>query len=98
MISKRKLRAFCETRKVKKEWGQALYAWHAWAERSDWATPEAIRRNDASSGLLLGNRVVFNVKGNLLRVVVKINYPARIVYIRFVGTHTEYDKIDATEI
>jgi mRNA interferase HigB len=45
-----------------------------------------------------GNRVVFNIKGNKYRLVVKISYPYRVVYIRFVGTHAEYHKIDAEEV
>jgi mRNA interferase HigB len=45
-----------------------------------------------------GNRVVFNIKGNDYRLIVKINYEYRVVYVRFVGTHKEYDEIDAKEV
>jgi mRNA interferase HigB len=48
--------------------------------------------------VLQGNRVVFNIAGNHYRLVTKMNYPYRIVYIRFVGTHKEYDSIDATAL
>lgn len=44
------------------------------------------------------NRVVFNIKGNDYRLVVKINYPLRVVYIRFVGTHAAYDRINVEEV
>ena len=51
-----------------------------------------------SASLLPGNRVVFNIGGNKYRLVVKINFPFRIVYVRFVGSHREYDKIDVTSV
>ena len=51
-----------------------------------------------SASMIGGNRVVFNIKGNDYRLIVRINYPARIVYVRFVGTHAEYDAIDVQEI
>lgn len=51
-----------------------------------------------SASFVADNRVVFNIKGNDVRLVVRINYPARIVYVRFVGTHGEYDRIDVEEV
>jgi mRNA interferase HigB len=51
-----------------------------------------------NSSILKNSRVVFNIKGNEFRLVVSINYPYRVIYIRFVGTHAEYDEIDAEEV
>ena len=57
-----------------------------------------LSRLDALDHILSDNRIVFNIKGNNYRLVVKINYEYRIVWIRFIGTHAEYDKINANEI
>lgn len=58
----------------------------------------AVKAHFRSASVLQGNRVVFNVAGNQYRLVVKINYPYRVMYIRFIGTHTEYDAIDVATI
>lgn len=75
-----------------------LAAWHAEVSKADWSTPQEIKDVYKTASFLADNRVVFNIKGNDYRLIVKINYPYRIVYIRFVGTHAEYDKINAEEI
>ncbi len=77
---------------------QALQAWYADVKRANWRGPADVKRIYKNASILPNNRVVFNIKGNRYRLVVAVNYPARIVYIRFVGTHAEYDKIDATTI
>jgi mRNA interferase HigB len=64
----------------------------------DWDTPAKVRLRYPSSSILPGNRVVFNIKGNDFRLVVYINYPYRVVYSRFVGTHGQYDRIDAEKV
>jgi mRNA interferase HigB len=66
--------------------------------RADWASPSAVKAQFRSASVLQDNRVVFNIAGNQYRLIVKINYPYRIVYIRFIGTHADYDAIDATTI
>lgn len=73
---------------------QPLRAWFAEAVKADWATPAEIKAQYRSASIVGDNRVVFNIKGNDFRLVVKINYPYRIVYIRFLGTHQQYDAID----
>ena len=75
-----------------------LLAWYREAERADWATPAKIKDMYRNASIIGDSRVVFNIKGNTYRLVVKINYPYRIIYIRFVGTHAEYDAIDAEEV
>jgi mRNA interferase HigB len=76
----------------------ALRAWYADAEKAEWTTPEDIKDTYANASILGNNRVVFNIRGNTYRLVVAINYAFGIVYIRFIGTHAEYDKIDAETI
>ena len=95
IIAKGSLRAFWE-RHPKSE--EPLLAWYQEARRGDWSTPAAIKAKYASASFLGGCRVVFNISGNHYRLVVRINYPYRTVYIRFVGTHAEYDMINAEEV
>ena len=75
-----------------------LEAWHQEVARAEWAHPSAVKAQFNSASLLPGNRVVFNIGGNTYRLVVKIDYPFRIVYVRFVGSHREYDQIDVTSV
>ena len=75
-----------------------LKAWFKEANMADWKTPREIRARFGSADFLPGNRVVFNIGGNKYRLIVKIAYTPKIIYIRFVGTHAEYDKIDAVTI
>lgn len=77
---------------------EALRAWYQDANQAQWQTPEDIKRVYASASIIPGNRVVFNIKGNHYRLIVAINYQFSIVYIRFIGSHQEYDKIDATTV
>jgi len=76
----------------------ALLAWYREVEKEDWDTPAKVKEKYGSARIIGGSRVVFNIKGNTYRLVVRVNYPYRVVYIRFVGTHSEYDEIDAKEI
>jgi mRNA interferase HigB len=69
-------------------------AWHRQAKAADWATPAELKREVRTASILRDGRAVFNVAGNKYRVVVWINYPYRVLYIRFVGTHRQYDGID----
>lgn len=77
---------------------QPLRAWHRVAERADWESPAAVKAQFGSASIVAGNRVVFNIAGNKYRLVVRINYPYKVVYVRFVGTHPEYDRIDAANV
>ena len=75
-----------------------LKAWHAEAKAADWATPAQVKAKYGNASILKGGRVVFNICGNKHRLVVWINYDFRTVYVRFVGTHKEYDEIDARTV
>ena len=77
---------------------QALQAWYRDAKRAIWTTPADIRTVYRNASFVSNNRVVFNIRGNQYRLVVAINYAYGIVYIRFIGSHQDYDKIDATTI
>lgn len=75
-----------------------LEAWHQEVIHADWATPSELKVQFRSASVLKGSRAVFNIAGNQYRLVIKISYAYRIVYIRFVGTHQEYDQIDAHSV
>jgi mRNA interferase HigB len=77
---------------------QPLKAWFREAAASDWPNPEAVKRRYRHASILKGNRVVFNIGGNKYRLVVQINYDFRNIYIRFVGSHEAYDKVDAETV
>ena len=73
-------------------------AWFRQVKGADWATPADVKRAIRSVSVLRDSRAVFNIAGNKYRIVVWINYPYRVVYIRFIGTHRQYDMIDAQTI
>lgn len=73
-------------------------AWYREVQQADWDTPAKVKEKYRNASIVGRNRVVFNIKGNDYRVVVHVNYPYRVVYIRFVGTHAEYDRIDVKEV
>ena len=75
-----------------------LQTWFQDVERAKWSSPTDIKSLYQNASFLVNNRVVFNVKGNRYRLVVVVIYQHSLVYIRFVGTHAEYDRIDATTI
>jgi mRNA interferase HigB len=77
---------------------QALWAWYHDVRKATWRTPTDIKAIYRNASFVANNRVVFNIKGNQYRLVVAIQYQHRAIYIRFVGTHEEYDKIDATKV
>jgi mRNA interferase HigB len=77
---------------------EPLMAWFRQVKQADWAKPADVKRDVRSASILRDGRVVFNVAGNKCRVVVWINYPYRVVYIRFVGTHRQYDAINAQTV
>ncbi|KRG46266.1 addiction module toxin RelE [Stenotrophomonas panacihumi] len=77
---------------------QALKAWHDEARHGKWLTPQDIKARYASASFVGRNRVVFNLKGNDYRLVAAVAYRFEAVYIKFVGTHAEYDRIDAATV
>jgi mRNA interferase HigB len=77
---------------------QSLRAWYYDVQTAAWRSPADVKRTYANASIVGRNRVVFNIKGNRYRLVVAINYPYQICYIRFVGTHKEYDAINVDKV
>ena len=77
---------------------QPLKSWFEIVKASIWEKPNDIKEVFRSADILSNNRVVFNIKGNKYRLIVSVRYDLKIVYVRFIGTHAEYDKIDAINI
>ena len=97
IISKKTLKEFWETSgRIDSE--QALKSWYNEAKQADWKTPNDVKAQYKSASIVGDNKVVFNICGNKYRLIVKINYTSGWVFVLFVGTHKEYDKIDATDL
>ncbi|MCA6436697.1 MAG: type II toxin-antitoxin system HigB family toxin [Bacteroidetes bacterium] len=75
-----------------------LKSWFHEAQKANWKNPNEIKKEFPSASILQDNKVVFNIKGNSYRLIVKINYDYKVLWIRFIGTHKQYDKIDANTI
>lgn len=95
VIAKKILRDFWERHN---DCEQQLKSWYKEVGKAGWKNTKDIKKDYTSASFLNDNRVVFNVKGNKYRLIVRINYDYQIIWIRFVGTHAEYDKVDATKI
>ena len=95
IISRRTLREFwikhndCE---------QQLKSWYRETEKATWKNPNKLKLEYPSASILENDRIVFNIKGNSYRLIVKMNFEYQIMWIRFIGTHAEYDRIDANKI
>ncbi|MBX9783308.1 MAG: type II toxin-antitoxin system HigB family toxin [Chitinophagaceae bacterium] len=95
IIAKKTLRDFWEKHR---DCEQQLKAWYLETEKATWTGPKDIKAEYPSVSFLENNRVVFNIKGHHYRLIVRINYHCKILWIRFIGTHAEHDKIDASKI
>ena len=95
IVAKKTLREFWERHPTAKA---SLLAWFREVKQEDWDNPAKVKARYRSASIVGGNRVVFNIKGNDYRLVAKINYRYRTVYVRFVGTHAEYDAINVEEV
>lgn len=95
IIAKRTLVDFWEVHAAAQK---PLDEWFRFVRHAEWEDSQDIKRDFASASFLANNRVVFNIGGNKFRLVTKIDYEYKIVFTRFIGTHAEYDKIDAVEI
>jgi mRNA interferase HigB len=95
IISKKTLRDFWEKYP---DAAVPLQTWCRDVEQSTWNSPAEIKEIYHNASIVANNRVVFNIKGNHYRLVVVVLYQHEVVFIRFVGTHEEYDRIDVTTI
>ena len=75
-----------------------MKAWFQEASKAEWTTPNEIKSEYPSASIVGNDRIVFNIKGNAYRLIVKINYDYQMIWIRFIGTHAEYDKVNAKKI
>ena len=92
------LKAFWEEHSEYRDVVEPALAWYRYTLKADWATPAELKRDFSTVSILKNGRAVFNLAGNKYRLVVWINYPYRVVYIRFIGTHAQYDRINAQTI
>lgn len=95
VFSKSRLRDFWEQHPDAQA---ALDDWYRTARRAHWSNPADIRSRYANASFVGGDRVVFNIRGNIYRLVVQVDYVRERVNIRFVGTHAQYDRINAGEV
>lgn len=95
VIAKRTLREFWT---VYPDAMESLLAWHQEALRANWPNPHAVKEQYRNASIVQSGRVVFNIAGNKYRLVVKIDYSRGNVYIRFIGTHRQYDRIDVETV
>ena len=95
IFSKSTLREYWEKHP---ETEQYLKTWYDTAMNSNWKNPNDVKQTYATASILKNERIVFNIKGNSFRLIVKLNFEKQWIFIRFIGTHSEYDKIDANTI
>jgi mRNA interferase HigB len=101
IIARRTLREFAETRRRHKDHAAlkaALDAWFDEVKKARWSSAADIKRSYATASIVSADRVVFNIKGNDYRLVVAVDFERSIVWIKWIGTHRDYDKIDVREV
>jgi mRNA interferase HigB len=98
VIALRTIKHFIETKPEYGDSREPALAWYRQVLRADWASPADVKREIGTASILKDGRAVFNIAGNKYRIVVWINYPYRVVYVRFIGTHAQYDRIDAQTV
>jgi mRNA interferase HigB len=97
IVAKRTLQEFWE-QSAHQEAEQPLKTWYSEASKATWRTPADVKAHYGSASILPNGRVVFNIGGNKYRLIVLIRYDTQMVFLRFVGTHAAYNRIDAETI
>ena len=97
IISKKTLKDFCEQSKYIDS-RSSLEAWHKEVLKLDWNNPNEVKEMYRSASIIGNEKVVFNIAGNKYRLIVTINYFAKIVFIKFIGTHKQYDKVNMEDL
>ena len=95
IIANKILREFWE---IHPDCEQQLKSWFKETNKAVWKNSNDIKSEYPSASILINNRIVFNIKGNKYRLIVKINFEYEMVWVRFIGTHAQYDKINANNI
>lgn len=98
VIALSRLRGFWESKAAYADAREPTLAWYRHALKANWRSPADVKREFGTASVLRDGRVVFNIAGNKYRLVVWINYSYSVVYVRFIGTHAQYDTIDAQTI
>jgi len=101
IIARKTLRDFVESLRGAKDYRavkSALDSWFHEVQRADWHVPADVVRDYANASIVGSDRVVFNIKGNSYRLVVAVDYQRQIVFIKWLGTHAAYDKIDVKTV
>jgi mRNA interferase HigB len=101
IIARRTLREFVQSlagHKDQRAVKTALDAWFDEARKARWRSTAELKRSYATASIITAERVVFNVKGNAYRLVVAIDFEKSIVWIKWLGTHQDYDRIDVTKV
>lgn len=97
-IAKRTLREFWESSRKYADAQAPIEAWHAEALKASWKSPQELKAQFRNASILKNNRVVFNIAGNKYRLVVAIDYFRQAMFVKFIGTHKQYDDVDAENI
>jgi mRNA interferase HigB len=92
------LKKFWEKNSAFSDVREPALSWYRHVLKADWSSPAEVKQDISNASILKDGRVVFNIAGNKYRLIVWINYSYRVVYIRFIGTHAQYDEIDAQSI
>ena len=95
ILAKKTLREFWEKHSDSEQY---LKTWYETAKNSNWKTPNDVKATYINASILKNSRIVFNIKGNSYRLIVKFNFERQWAFIKFIGTHSEYDKINADTI
>ena len=101
IIARRSLRDFVDRQKGHKDQASlkaALDAWFDEVKKARWSNTADVKRSYATASIVAADRIVFNVKGNAYRLVVAVDYEKSIVWIKWIGTHGDYDRIDARNV
>jgi mRNA interferase HigB len=101
IIARRTLREFVEARRGYKDQPAlkaALDAWFDEVKKARWAGTADVKRSYATASIISADRIVFNIKGNDYRLVVAVDFEKRIAWIKWIGTHKDYDRIDVNEV
>jgi mRNA interferase HigB len=101
IIARRTLREFVESLAGHKDQSAVKAATDAWFDevrRADWKTTADVKRRYAKASIVTADRIVFNIKGNAYRLVVSVDFESQIVWIKWVGSHRDYDRIDVKEV
>lgn len=97
IVAKRTLREFWEL-PGNGDAERPLVEWYHMMHKASWATPQEVKADICTASILKGGRAVFNIGGNKYRIIVAIRYDKQVAWVRFVGTHAQYDKVDAETI